>query len=186
MKFKKIFLLLLIAYSPKISAQTKIDTIAIIAQLQSIHERDQKTRTKGDSTGFIHFIDSCNLAQVEKLIDRYGWLGKNVVGTKGNQTLFLVIQHADLKTQKKYLLYLQKSVNQEESNAADLALLQDRMLMRQHMKQIYGSQVIYNDQGRPEFYPIEDEKNVNLRRQNVGLEPIEDYAGYFGIEYKLP
>jgi hypothetical protein len=186
MKFKKIFLLLLIAYNSKISAQTKTDTIAIIAQLQSIHERDQKTRTNGDSTRFIHYIDSCNLAQVEKLIARYGWLGKSMVGTKGNQTIFLVIQHADLTTQKKYLPYLQKSVDEEESNAADLALLKDRMLMRQHMKQIYGSQVIYNNKGTPEFYPIEDEKNVNLRRQHVGLEPIEDYAGYFGIEYKLP
>ena len=57
--------------------------------------------------------------------------------------------------------------------------------MRQGKKQIYGSQVVYDKQGAPMFYPIEDEKNVNTRRAKMGLQPIEEYAKFFGIEYKL-
>jgi len=34
--------------------------------------------------------------------------------------------------------------------------------------------------------PIEDEPNVNKRRASVGLEPLEDYARHWDIEYKLP
>jgi hypothetical protein len=58
--------------------------------------------------------------------------------------------------------------------------------MRQGKKQIYGSQVVFSKTGEPEFYPIDDEKNVNIRRKKVGMQPIEEYAKYFGIDYKPP
>jgi hypothetical protein len=58
--------------------------------------------------------------------------------------------------------------------------------MRKGEKQIYGSQVVFSKTGEQEFYPIEDEKNVNIRREKVGLPPIEEYAKYFSIKYKLP
>ena len=181
------FILLLFICNLKSFGQTTtIDTTAIKNELNAILDRDQKTRTGRDSAAFIHYIDSCNLVQVEKLIAKYGWLGKGFVGARGNQTIFLVIQHADLSTQEKYLPIMQKSVDEGESSPSDLALLQDRVLMRQGKKQIYGSQVVFNKTGGQEFYPIEDEKNVNIRRAKVGLQPLEEYAKYFGIEYKLP
>ncbi len=40
--------------------------------------------------------------------------------------------------------------------------------------------------GKNEFFPIEDEANVNKRRAAVGLEPLEEYAKHFGIDYVLP
>jgi len=182
-----VFLLLSLTCGQRIFAQTAADTAAIKNKLTAILDRDQKTRAKGDSTQFMNYIDSCNLVQVEILIAKYGWLGKSFVGAKGNGTVFLVIQHADLATQEKYLPLLQKSVEQGESRPADLALLQDRVLMRQGKKQIYGSQVVFNKTtGAQEFYPIEDEKNVNIRREKVGLQPMEEYAKHFGIDYKLP
>lgn len=169
------------------SAQEPLDTLAIKNQLASIQARDQKPRASGDSAQFIQYIDSCNLVQVEAIIAKYGWLGKSVIGGKGNNTLFLVIQHADQATQEKYLPLLIQSVAAGESRECDLALLQDRVLMRQGKKQIYGSQVIINPKtGLQEFWPIEDEKNVNIRRAKAGLQPMEEYAKYFGIEYMVP
>lgn len=169
-----------------IYSQIELDTNAIKQQLEVIRERDQKTRKGIDSTDHIQFIDSTNQVQVEALIAKYGWLGINFVGERGNNTLFLVIQHSDLTTQEKYLPMMQKSVEEGESRPGDLALLQDRVLMRQGKKQLYGSQVIFNEKGEQEFYPIEDEENVNIRRASVGLQPLEDYAKYFGIDYKPP
>jgi hypothetical protein len=166
-------------------SQSGADTIAIKKQLEEIRDRDQKTRTGRDSAAFMQFIDSINLQQVELLIKKYGWLGKSFVGARGNNTIFLVIQHSDLATQEKYLPLLQKSVDEEESRPSDLALLKDRVLMRQGKKQIYGTQIVFNKAGGQEFYPIEDEKNVNSRREKVGLQPIEEYAKLFGIDYKL-
>lgn len=166
--------------------QMPVDTIALKDELNNILVRDQRTRRNGDSTAYMQYIDSCNLVQVERIIATYGWPGISMVGRKGNQTVFLVIQHASLPVQEKYLPLLQKSVEAGESMAADLALLEDRILMRQGKKQRYGSQIIMNDKGGQEFYPIEDEINVNQRRFRVGLDPIEVYALYFGIYYKPP
>ena len=168
-------------------AQTTIDTAAIKNQLSAILERDQKTRTGKDSANFVNYIDSCNLVQVENLITKYGWLGKSFVGINGNAALFFVIQHADLATQLKYFPLLQKSVEDGESRPSNWALMKDRILMRQEKKQIYGSQVVFNKiTGAQEFYPIEDEKNVNIRRAEIGMQPLEEYAKLFGINYTLP
>jgi hypothetical protein len=177
-----LFILDLYAFS-----QVPLDTSAIQKQLAAIYDRDQKTRARGDSTEFVQYIDSCNQAQAADLISKYGWMGRSTIGPVGNYTLFLVIQHAELPMQEKYLPMLQQSVDQGESRTSDLAMLQDRILMRQDKKQIYGSQVVFNQiTGDPEFYPIEDEKNVNVRRAKVGLEPLEEYATHFGITYQLP
>ena len=165
----------------------KIDTAAIRIQLKSIYERDQKTRTKGDSIQFVDFIDSTNQAYVESLINKYGWLDRSTFGATSNYICYLVIQHAPLEKQKKYLPMLMQSVADSESRAMDLAYLQDRVLMRENKKQIYGSQLVPdNDTGGWKFYPIEDEKNVNIRRAKIGLEPMEEYAKNFGLDYKLP
>ncbi len=182
----KLIFLILLTYGQFASAQTSTDTTAIKMQLEFIRDRDQKTRKGRDSAAFISYIDSTNLVQVELLISKYGWLGKSFVGVRGNQTCFLVIQHSDSATQVKYLPMMQKSVEEGESSAADFALLQDRVLMQQGKKQTYGSQIVFDKQGNNIFYPIEDEINVNLRRAKVGLQPIEEYAKFFGIDYKLP
>lgn len=167
-------------------SQGTIDTASIKKQLEAILERDQKTRTSGDSAAFMQMIDSSNLVFVEALIKNYGWPGKSFLGARGNNTVFLVIQHAELPAQEKYLPMLIQSVADSESRPCDLALLQDRVLMREGKKQIYGSQVVPNNKGTMDFYPIEDEKNVNIRRAKMGFPSIEEYAAYFGIDYKLP
>lgn len=182
----KFILLIFLTCGQHVIAQTAIDTTAIKKELAVIYDRDQKTRTRGDSSQFADYIDSCNQVQVERLIAKYGWPGKSFVGVNGNRTVFLVIQHADLTKQEKYFSLMQKSVEDGESFGTDLALLQDRILMRQGKKQIYGSQVVFDKKtGAQVFYPIEDEKNVNIRRAKVGLQPMEEYAKYFGIDYKL-
>jgi hypothetical protein len=184
---KIFFLFWLLIFMSDLFAQDKPDTAAIKKQLEMIFDRDQKVRTNGDSAAFIHYVDSTNLIEVESLIKKYGWLGKSFVGNKGNSAVFVVIQHSDQKTQEKYLPLLEQSVAQGESSPSHLALLKDRILMRQGEKQIYGSQVVRDTTtGGWMFYPIEDEKNVNERRKQAGLEPIEEYATYFGIEYKKP
>src|SRR5437868_12407246 len=101
---KKIFLLfLLLIFAGNLAAQDKPDTAAIKGQLKLIFDRDQKARNNDDSAAFIRYIDSTNLVVVESLIKKYGWPGKSFVGERGNQAVFLVNQHADIKTQEKYL-----------------------------------------------------------------------------------
>jgi hypothetical protein len=135
----------------------------------------------------IIYQDSVNLLRVKNIINTYGWLGPEEVGEQGATTLFLVIQHADSLTQVTYLPQMREAVNRGKAQPQDLALLEDRVLTTQGKKQIYGSQVRTNEAtGKNEFFPIEDEANVNKRRAAVGLEPLEEYAKYFGIDYVSP
>ncbi|MBK7384754.1 MAG: hypothetical protein IPI81_15700 [Flavobacteriales bacterium] len=120
--------------------------------------------------------DSTNLVIVTRILDERGWLGPDVIGQTGNSTLFLVIQHADLVTQEKYLPMMREAVTKGNAKGSSLALLEDRVLIRNGKQQRYGSQ-IGRDPGTGAYFlsPLEDPDNVDVRRAAVGLGPIADY-----------
>ncbi|MNK88442.1 hypothetical protein D3C87_1084030 [compost metagenome] len=130
--------------------------------------------------------DSINLIKVMKILDERGWLGKNVVGTQGNQTLFLVIQHADLEYQQKYLPMMREAVKNGNANPGNLAYLEDRVALREGKKQIYGSQSSKNKKtGKICIAPMIDPDNVDKRRAEVGLGTMADYAVKLNIDWNL-
>lgn len=173
----------------------------VAAILETIYDEDQAGRIKIDSLQKIYgwqskevqsligpmiIQDSLNLIRIKNILDTYGWLGPDEVGKKGSSTIFLVIQHADSLTQVTYFPVMKEAVKNGKARPQDLALLEDRILTNQGKEQIYGSQVRTNEQGKNEFFPIQDEINVNKRRASVGLQPIEEYAKYFDIKYIAP
>lgn len=96
----------------------------------------------------------------------------------------MVIQHADSITQEKYLPLMRNAVKQNKALANQLAMLEDRVLLRRGLKQIYGTQVFWDDAGKKwVLSPIEDQKDVDKKRAQVELPPIKDYLKYFGIDY---
>ena len=97
----------------------------ISAQLDSIHTEDQKYRMLaqelGEKVGFeadtfqkviskMMDTDLRNTEFVTEILDEYGWLGIEEIGSKANSTLFLVIQHAEIEVQEKYLPMMRKAV----------------------------------------------------------------------------
>lgn len=132
----------------------------------------------------IHQQDSICLNKIIKILDEHGWLGKSRVGSQANQAVWLVIQHAELEKQEKYLPLLKESVEIGESEGWHQAFLEDRILMRNKKNQTYGSQATWDKTtSKMKIYPIEDVKNVNKRREKIGLEPIEEYAKQNGYIY---
>ncbi|HRP90807.1 MAG TPA: hypothetical protein PKX92_12310 [Edaphocola sp.] len=130
--------------------------------------------------------DSVNLITIKNILDTYGWLGTDEIGQQGNATIFLVIQHSDLETQLKYLPMMREAVKKGNAKSSSLALLEDRIALRQGKSQIYGSQIGY-DKEKNSYYvlPIIDPDNVNIRRAEVGLPPIETYVNYWQINWNL-
>jgi len=171
-------------------------------ELEKIFEDDQKYRMLVDSAEkvsgkdspqmdslrkTIRLQDAKNLARVTELIDRYGWLGADDVGRKGNQALFLVIQHSDIDTRKKYLPVMREAMERGKAAPGEVALLEDKILLDQSGRQRYGSQLKFNALNNTyELYPIEDEAFVNDRREEMGLSPLEDYLRPWGVQYTPP
>lgn len=130
--------------------------------------------------------DSANVIKVQAILDKYGWLGKDVVGETGNSTLFFVIQHADKATQEKYLPMLRDAVKKGKATASNLALLEDRVAIKQGKKQIYGSQITQDPKtGAYYVSPLEDPENVDKRRAEVELPPLSEYVKQWGIKWTL-
>ena len=130
--------------------------------------------------------DSLNLIKVKKMISEYGWPGPDLVGEQGNQTIFLVIQHADLDTQLEYLPLMREAVKEGKARARELAYLEDRVALGLGKKQKYGSQMDFDEETQ-QFYviPLEDPDSVDIWRVRVGLPPISQYAAQWGIKWDV-
>jgi len=170
------------------------------ALLDTVYETDQRFRRLLSSTekdfgrdsqemndlwDTIITIDSINQEMVCNIIDQRGWLGQNIVGINGNKALFLVVQHADLDIQLKYLPIMREAVEKGNARGSSFALLQDRVALRLGKRQIYGSQIGRDEEGSFFVSPMIDPENVNKRRADVGLGSIESYVKHWDMTWDL-
>jgi hypothetical protein len=140
-----------------------------------------------DSLGKVMmYKDSINLIKVIEILDTYGWVGTDKVGGTANQALFLVIQHADLKTQQKYLPMMREAVKNKNASASALALLEDRVALGEGKRQIYGSQIGQDNETNKNYVlPLDDPDNVDKRRAGAGLGPLADYVKRWDITWNV-
>lgn len=120
-------------------------------------------------------VDARNFAELEKIIDLYGWPDARVVGADAGNAAFLVLQHSPLDSQKRLLPLFRDAVSAGKARAADLAMLEDRILRGDGKRQRYGTQISVGTDGKPSVDPIEDPENLDARRSAVGLPPMRDY-----------
>jgi len=117
--------------------------------------------------------DSINQVKLLPILDKVGWPTISMVGTDGSETAFLIIQHANIELQKKYLPVIKKLAKIKEVTWNDYALMKDRILVMEDKKQIYGTQSRFNSTtGELELFPIKHAKRVDKRRKKIGLYPI--------------
>lgn len=171
------------------------------AELEAIRVEDQKYRQEAVQLAEKHGWDSpemkalwkiigekdsINLIKITAILDKYGWVGPDIVGVEGNGTLFLVIQHSDQLTQEKYLPMMREAVQKGNAYPAQLALLEDRVALGQGKRQTYGSQ-IGRDTETNVYYvqPLEDPDNVDKRRAEMGLGPLAEYVNYWQIVWDV-
>lgn len=123
------------------------------------------------------YSDSVNTVFISNLIDERGYPGKSMVGSDLASTAFLVIQHADIEVQQKYLNIIKAAADAEEVRWSSVALLIDRINLRTGKAQIYGSQVSRDEEtGEHYFSEIENPDKVDSLRATVGLGPLQSYA----------
>ena len=122
-------------------------------------------------------IDKDNTKWLKKQIDEHGWLGKSLVGRKGARNAWLLVQHADFDRKfQERCLKLMRERPKDEVRQQDIAYLTDRVLVGQGKLQRYGTQVDFDSAtGKATLKPTEKVDELNDRRAQVNLAPIEDY-----------
>lgn len=117
-----------------------------------------------------------NVQKLETIMDSIGWPTRSKVGKWGASTAFLVFDHASRDVMEKYFPLLEKAANEGEASKSNMATMKDRILVNRGKKQIYGTQSYWgNKQNKFILFPIEDSGNINRRRKEVGLEPLDDF-----------
>ncbi|MNX82677.1 hypothetical protein D3C86_1144130 [compost metagenome] len=81
---------------------------------------------------------------------------------------------------------MREAVKKGNARASSLALLEDRVALKQGKKQIYGSQISWNMKTNEGFVaPLEDPDNVDLRRAEVGLPSLQAYLAEMDMKWDV-
>ena len=186
---KLLFTLLLAVSFTSIYAQSLNDIKNLNEELKVVLEKDQSIRSKlvdegkrfqgtGDKSAIDSLMkellaaDRSNQVFVERVLDSIGW--PKGLEEDANFAIFLVIDHAGLGYQKKYLDLVKSQSEARLISPGDYATLADRVLMKSGQPQQYGTQTI-SINGITSLWPVSDPENLNQLRAEAGLGPIEDY-----------
>lgn len=147
--------------------------------------REQQKRNKEFKKvgALVRKLDRKNLEVVESIIQKYGWLGPREVGIRGMSALFLPIQHADLKTQEKYLPLIKQAAIDKKLAPSNYAMLADRVEIKNKRPQVYGTQINFNN-GSPEILPLLNPDSVDKWRKDINMvETISEYVKRWNINW---
>ena len=195
--FRKAVLALLapLPFSACNNLSRQTETIDADSQLVLIHERDQQIRQElmilqrafiteqraelVDSIMMLSeamdSIDNLNRCIVDSLL-REGW--PKGLSENSSNTLWLVIDHADVDYQERYLPLIEQQVERGTISASDYATLVDRIDVRRQRPQRYGTQTGYtqrNDQFFCYVYPVANVESLDSLRLSVGLDSMHIY-----------
>lgn len=192
---KHIFIAILLVLGTSLKAQSiqEIDSL-----LSAAYERDQKVRieslalmNKLNSAGADGMTASAtdSLMLLQEQTDRIDKENQRLVSSilkdglpeglspQSYKAIWLIVDHAGLKFQKKYLQEMEDAVRRGLVSANDFAVLTDRIKMREGKPQKYGTQsYTVTVDGRQVIYiwPVEDPQRLEELRNEIGAGDIED------------
>ena len=122
-------------------------------------------------------MEKMHLSNKEKLsllISQMGFPVLSNAGEKGVRLSWLIIMHSISQPDfmKECLFQIRIAAGQNDYPLELLAYLEDRICFFEGRPQLYGTSSDWEN-GELKRTPIEDIKNVDLRRQSMGLPPLE-------------
>ena len=133
----------------------------------------------------IQVVFNQNCKEAKHIHSEYGYPDFDLVGEKSSYNYWLIVQHCDkdIHLQRKVLRDLKTAVRKGKAHKENLAYLTDRVRKNQGKKQVYGTQVMRGElDGVYRPYPIENEKMVDKRRIEIGLEPLQKYLEFMNSQ----
>ena len=206
-------LYILVLFVTLFACTNKKSTHSSIEQTDSLlcvlHERDQQIRHKLLSVQQAYIAeqraelidsivmlvaeqdraDSLNRVVVDSLLQN-GW--PEGLSEQSNHTIWLIIDHADVDYQERYLPLIEQQAVRGTISPSDYATLLDRVNVRRQRPQRFGTQTGYKQRDDEVFtfvYPIEDIDALDSLRLSVGLDSMHLYlrqvSETLGTEVKI-
>jgi hypothetical protein len=137
--------------------------------------KDQAVRTANPvSMKQMQLVDQEHYPRILEIYKKYGWPTISLVGKETARNYWLLVQHQPLKFQKMVLLDMERAAAKGEASKADFAELYDRVMVYEGKPQRWGTQARCED-GKAVLYKVDDPANLDHRRAEMNLWPVEDY-----------
>jgi hypothetical protein len=131
----------------------------LIYTLRDLLNQDRKWR-KGDDPKTQTDIDKSTIMKVEEVTKEYGYPGTSMVGSKFDFVIWIIIQHAALEFQEKYLDLIAKAVQENQLGKTSLRMLLDGIYHKKTGFQIFGFEI---------GVPFSDDKTIQEVKEKYNL-----------------
>lgn len=113
--------------------------------------------------------------RLKEIVDEYGWPSKRLVGFDGAHAAFMLLMQSNDTGFRAQALSLMQRLPKGQVDGDDLAITTDRVALDQGKPQVYGTQVEcdFRDGTIAIRNGLVDEDNVDERRAELGLPPLE-------------
>lgn len=140
--------------------------------------KDYSHLTQEEWKSFKDSVYKTHQKRAKEILYEFGFVGFDLAGEKGSTYFWIIVQHSDHNPefQSEVLKKMKIEVDKGNADSRNYGLLVDRVKLNTGEAQIYGTQVDYNME-ICQAYPkkLADSINVNKRRKEIGLEPLEVY-----------
>lgn len=149
-------------------------------EILEMFNKDQEARFSNIEPEEIKQIDTNNTKRLKEIIHTQGYPTINDIGVEASDSLWLLIQHADLDRDFQIeCLDLMKKLKNDHINKKNIAYLEDRVRVGMGKPQLYGTQFHRREDKKLVLRDIEDIENVDKRRKEMDLGTLEEYRKDF-------
>jgi len=175
------------------SKTSQINTVLqteLLAMQQAMIKLQQKKNSYANGKLPVVLIDEIasvnkkNSLRLLEIIKQQGWPTINLVGIKGRDAAFVILQQAEPTIQERLLPTLKNEFVQGQLSGQKLAAFIDIMLIKSGKKQRYGTQLAIVN-GQIVFNDIADKKSIDQRRQEMNMLPMAQYEMLLKKMYQL-
>lgn len=173
-------------FNANILCSSEIEDKDLETIMMKVYDRDQAPRKILDSllrhdsndyslfvevTDHIEYNDSLNQSICFPIIDSLIINNLYDLSERDSNTLFLVIQHADLAYQLKYISFIEALTNRKLIDISSYMMFIDRIQVKQQKRQFYGYQFCCLANDVIIQYPVDISYIERQRDRNIADEP---------------
>lgn len=159
----------------KVKNETLAKLISDMAKMDQLERK--RVRKKQKLYSGLAKSDTVRSRRMKRIVNRYGWPTKKLVGKRASHFAWLLVQHADndVKFQEYCLKLIKETGQDDEVTKMQIAFLTDRVLVNKGKSQIYGTQFYADKDGKIIPRPIIDLLHLDDRRKIMGLRSFKEY-----------